>query len=256
MGSCVKNQNGFSSVFKAEARAAVHGLSFASELGFHCVILESDSKTLINKLKSIGDDSSEIRPFISDIKDLTHLFNECKFSFAGRDSNKAAHAIAAMGKFSSFDKCWIEEAPAEALSFIGSRGAAPLNDVFDYLDLIQIDEALCPLSAAPTTAHHPQADAPTNHHPSHSPAAPAAAHHPRAPLVLELAQAPQWVHSTPDDDPADQAQAQAQAPPQRAQAPPQWIHSTPADDPTAAHTKLLHHHTPYLSTNTPYLEDL
>ncbi|KAK9010112.1 hypothetical protein V6N11_036627 [Hibiscus sabdariffa] len=108
----------------AEARAAVHGLPFSSELDFHCVILESDSKTLINKLKSPGDDSLEIRHFISDIKDLAHLFNECKFSFVGKEMNKAAHAIAAMGKFSSSDKCWIEEAPTEAMSFIESdRGS-------------------------------------------------------------------------------------------------------------------------------------
>ncbi|KAK8506808.1 hypothetical protein V6N13_052168 [Hibiscus sabdariffa] len=44
----------------AEVKAAVHGLHFAVELGFHHVILESDSKTVVHKLKSSGEDSSEI----------------------------------------------------------------------------------------------------------------------------------------------------------------------------------------------------
>ncbi|KAL4302604.1 hypothetical protein GQ457_10G004920 [Hibiscus cannabinus] len=118
LGSCIKFQHGFSSVFMAEAKAAVHGLSFAAELGFHHVILESDSRSLIQKLNSTADDSSAIRPVFSDIKNLARRFVECIFHFTTRDNNQAAHAVAAMGKNLISDTSWIEDVPPEVLSLV------------------------------------------------------------------------------------------------------------------------------------------
>ncbi|KAL4354438.1 hypothetical protein GQ457_06G008040 [Hibiscus cannabinus] len=118
LGSCIKFQHGFSSVFMAEAKAAVHGLSFAAELGFHHVILESDSRSLIQKLNSSADDSSAIRPVVSDIKNLARRFVECIFHFTTRDNNQAAHAVAAMGKNLISDTSWIKDVPPEVLSLV------------------------------------------------------------------------------------------------------------------------------------------
>ncbi|KAL4279285.1 hypothetical protein GQ457_03G012310 [Hibiscus cannabinus] len=118
LGSCIKFQHDFSSVFMAEAKAVVHGLSFAAELGFHHVILESDSRSLIQKLNSSADDSSAIRPVVSDIKNLARRFVECIFHFTTRDNNQAAHAVAAMGKNLISDTSWIEDVPPEVLSLV------------------------------------------------------------------------------------------------------------------------------------------
>ncbi|KAK8564985.1 hypothetical protein V6N13_020114 [Hibiscus sabdariffa] len=77
LGSCVKVQHG-SLVFMAEARASVHGLSFAVDLGFHHVLLERDL----------------------------------------RDNNQVAHAIAALGKHLTSDTYWFEDVPLEVLSLV------------------------------------------------------------------------------------------------------------------------------------------
>ncbi|KAL4386635.1 hypothetical protein GQ457_09G023250 [Hibiscus cannabinus] len=92
MGSCVKIQNGFFSVCMAEARAAAHGLSFAEELEFHHIILKSDSRTLVQKLKTSGDDYPKIRP--------------------------AAHAVTAVGKHCLTDTAWYGDAPLEVVSIV------------------------------------------------------------------------------------------------------------------------------------------
>ncbi|KAL4291617.1 hypothetical protein GQ457_14G019080 [Hibiscus cannabinus] len=102
MGASVKTQSGSSSVFMAEAKAAIHGLTFAADLGFHHVILESDLKTLVRKVVNKEDDFSEIRVFC----------------FTPRQGNRVAHAIAAIGRKLGFDQDWIEEVPPEALSMV------------------------------------------------------------------------------------------------------------------------------------------
>ncbi|KAK8657801.1 hypothetical protein V6N13_036022 [Hibiscus sabdariffa] len=85
----------FFSIFTTEAKATTHGLSFATDLGFHHVILENNSRSLVQKLNSSADDSSEIRPLVSNIKNLARQFVECHFHFTARDNNQVAHASAA-----------------------------------------------------------------------------------------------------------------------------------------------------------------
>ncbi|KAL4367715.1 hypothetical protein GQ457_05G018670 [Hibiscus cannabinus] len=99
MGASVKVQNGFTSVFMTEAKAARHGLKFATELGFHR-----------------EDDSSEIRSVVWDIKCLSKSFSDCRFCFTPRANNKVVHVVAANGKKFHSDVYWVEEAPLEAMS--------------------------------------------------------------------------------------------------------------------------------------------
>ncbi|KAL4308727.1 hypothetical protein GQ457_01G000030 [Hibiscus cannabinus] len=62
------------------------------KLEFHHVILESDSRTLVQKLKTSGDDYSKIRP--------------------------VAHAVTAVGKHRLTDTAWYGDAPLEVLSIV------------------------------------------------------------------------------------------------------------------------------------------
>ncbi|KAK9025857.1 hypothetical protein V6N11_038712 [Hibiscus sabdariffa] len=80
-----------------EAKAAIHDLTFAVDLGFHHVILESDSKTLVRKVVNKEDDFSEIRVVVADLKNIAKNFVGCQFSFTPRQGNRAAHAIAVTG---------------------------------------------------------------------------------------------------------------------------------------------------------------
>ncbi|GMJ04337.1 hypothetical protein HRI_004102900 [Hibiscus trionum] len=100
--------------FEAEAQALVHGLEFADDLGFHEIVVEGDSKSVINKMKSTELDRSKLRPYIIDAKNLSRRFRRCQFTFIGRKDNQATHAMADLGKRSSEDRFWVEDAPAEA----------------------------------------------------------------------------------------------------------------------------------------------
>ncbi|KAK8637491.1 hypothetical protein V6N13_064910 [Hibiscus sabdariffa] len=68
----------------------LQGLHFAFDLGLQSVIVESDSKSVVQKLKSLALD-------YSDIKIFSRHFASCDFSFKSRICNKAAHALAAEG---------------------------------------------------------------------------------------------------------------------------------------------------------------
>ncbi|KAE8705320.1 hypothetical protein F3Y22_tig00110429pilonHSYRG00660 [Hibiscus syriacus] len=128
MGFGVKSQPDFVLVFLAEARVVRHGLLFAAKLGFQLVTLESDSRTVIHKIKELGDDYSELQPVIWDIKAIALRFVCCRFSFSPRSSSQAAHAMASYGKKVVVDSFWIEEAPQEVSTFIDAdRRNKPLT---------------------------------------------------------------------------------------------------------------------------------
>ncbi|KAL4308304.1 hypothetical protein GQ457_01G000050 [Hibiscus cannabinus] len=81
-------------IFSPHCQPAMHvvDLSFAEELEYHHVILESDSRTLVQKLKISGDDYLKIRP--------------------------AAHAVTVVGKHRLTDTAWYGDAPLEVLSIV------------------------------------------------------------------------------------------------------------------------------------------
>lgn len=51
-------------VVMAEAVAVLHGLQFAQDMGFHRIILESDSWTVILKLQETANDCFAIRSLL------------------------------------------------------------------------------------------------------------------------------------------------------------------------------------------------
>ncbi|MBA0877753.1 hypothetical protein Goshw_026330 [Gossypium schwendimanii] len=81
----------------AEAIAALHGLQFASDMGFSHVILESDSKLTIKNLTFPGGDYSETRSVTFDVKVWARSFSGCRFEFTARQGNSVTHALAEEG---------------------------------------------------------------------------------------------------------------------------------------------------------------
>lgn len=66
---------------------------WARELGFTFVILEGDSKIVIERLLQGGDDSTELGAILVDVRDL--LFNvEVSFYRTNRQFNQPAHVLA------------------------------------------------------------------------------------------------------------------------------------------------------------------
>ncbi|KAK8634097.1 hypothetical protein V6N13_014926 [Hibiscus sabdariffa] len=93
----------------------LQAIHFAFDLGLQSVIVESDSKSVVQKLKSLALDYSDIGLITRDIKIFSRHFASCEFSFKSRICNKAAHALAAEGLTKSHDQFWVEDAPAMVL---------------------------------------------------------------------------------------------------------------------------------------------
>ncbi|KAK8502949.1 hypothetical protein V6N12_054174 [Hibiscus sabdariffa] len=127
LGSCFILSVNISSSFAAEALAVIHGLRFALDLGCMHVVLESDSLTVISKLKSGVDDCSLLRPYIADAQSVAQTFFSCHFSFTPRSGNKVAHCLVRLGQESTVDSYWVEEVPPQASTLVqaGRRCSEP-----------------------------------------------------------------------------------------------------------------------------------
>ncbi|MBA0852831.1 hypothetical protein Goshw_010229, partial [Gossypium schwendimanii] len=88
MGSGFKGYNLVRSVVIAEASAVLHGLQFALDLGFTKVILESDSKLVIQNIQ--------------------------------QKRNVAAHAMVVEGLQKHDDSFWVEYVPMKVLEMADS----------------------------------------------------------------------------------------------------------------------------------------
>ncbi|GMJ05563.1 hypothetical protein HRI_004225500 [Hibiscus trionum] len=118
LGSCIRLRDGLTTAFAAEAQAVIDGLKFVSDLGCMQVLLESDSRSVIGRINSSGEDLFVLRPFIEDAKRLSEVFDSCRFVFSGRESNSAAHSLARLGRQYAGDTYWIEEVPSPISNII------------------------------------------------------------------------------------------------------------------------------------------
>ncbi|KAL4303150.1 hypothetical protein GQ457_10G017370 [Hibiscus cannabinus] len=123
LGVVVRDNNGFilgaqcvvsyhvASSFATEAQPAIHGLNFASDLGFQWVEVEGDSRAVVTKLLSASSDTSEISALIGEAKGLARNFRDCKFVFRNCGGNVVAHSLAHLRGELATDTIWVEEAP-------------------------------------------------------------------------------------------------------------------------------------------------
>ncbi|KAK8656677.1 hypothetical protein V6N13_098619 [Hibiscus sabdariffa] len=99
------------------------------------VIVEYDSKYVINKISSNSFYHSEIGFITHDIKMVAKLFACCKFNPIGRNNNKAAQAMMTERSCYLFDRLWIEDAPSRVL-FVRTR-------IRDFIPLYEDVLTLC-----------------------------------------------------------------------------------------------------------------
>ena len=100
MGAKLANRICSSYVFLAEAQAAIMALEFTANMGFHSIILEGDSLTIIKQmqLKENENDLSIIWNIMEKARCKADMFNSCKFSHIRREANGAAHYLAKHGR--------------------------------------------------------------------------------------------------------------------------------------------------------------
>ncbi|GMJ04392.1 hypothetical protein HRI_004108400 [Hibiscus trionum] len=101
-----------SSSFAAEAQATIKGLLLASDLGFSRIEVEGDSRSVITKLQSKSQDTSDIGALISEAKGLSRNFRVCNFLFRHRAGNSVAHALADYRLSLDLDRIWVEDVPS------------------------------------------------------------------------------------------------------------------------------------------------
>ena len=96
---------------EAEAMAAATTLSFATQLGFHRGILESDSLVLVSAMIKNSTYLSTDGLLLDDIRFYTSFFNQLLYSHVKREGNKIAHKLAKHALCISNFLVWMEDVP-------------------------------------------------------------------------------------------------------------------------------------------------
>ncbi|KAK5846323.1 hypothetical protein PVK06_002606 [Gossypium arboreum] len=80
--------------FEAEAIACYEAVLMGKDMGFSDILVEGDSKTIINKCMTKSRDKSHVSTYISNIHSEKSSFQNISFLFIPRSANQLAHAIA------------------------------------------------------------------------------------------------------------------------------------------------------------------
>ncbi|XP_038997354.1 leucine-rich repeat protein 2-like [Hibiscus syriacus] len=94
-----------------EALAVKHAVEFTANMGFHRIILEGDSRTVMNKLQSGQPDYSETNTWIGDTNMKATSFHTSMYQFTPRSGNLVAHLLAADKTLGEEDRYWVEDGP-------------------------------------------------------------------------------------------------------------------------------------------------
>ena len=98
--------------------AASTALSFASQLGFHRAILESDSLTLATTLRNSSTFLSLDGLLMEDIKFHATSFIQLCYSHVRREGNKVVHKLARHALYISDFSVWMENVPPLLLPIV------------------------------------------------------------------------------------------------------------------------------------------
>ncbi|KAF7807224.1 ribonuclease H [Senna tora] len=117
------------SVLKAEAWGALEGLRLASDLGVPKVILECDSKCLVDGIKSTSDHGADVQPLFLEIRSLLAGFTEVLVQHRWRQANVCADWLANLGASKSQGRLVLSAPPVELKQLmladvVGSLGPA------------------------------------------------------------------------------------------------------------------------------------
>ncbi|KAL4317824.1 hypothetical protein GQ457_18G004580 [Hibiscus cannabinus] len=104
-----------SDAFMVEALSCYKAVQFAQEIGFSKVLVEGDSRTVVQKCQADSSDLSLISPVVADIKALVGSFIDVSFGFVPKMANMAAHTLAQEGKVFACPMFWMEEAPPRTM---------------------------------------------------------------------------------------------------------------------------------------------
>ena len=94
-----------------EARAICEGARLALERGFSRVIIDSDSKVVVDLCNDESNNTSEIMSICNEIREIKRALSSCSIRFVGRDANSAAHLCAKQASSDRRRCLWINYNP-------------------------------------------------------------------------------------------------------------------------------------------------
>ncbi|XP_050278447.1 uncharacterized protein LOC126720005 [Quercus robur] len=130
IGVVIRNPNGHvigalsdriflpATVDEVEALACRKAISFALDLGVENVVLEGDSKTIIQALNSDSSCASSYGHIIDDIRVCALGFTSISFSHVKRQGNTIADSLAKLAKLSLCPSFWTDGLPRDIHSLV------------------------------------------------------------------------------------------------------------------------------------------
>ncbi|KAM5547638.1 hypothetical protein ABKV19_001892 [Rosa sericea] len=107
---------GSTTVLVAECSALKDGLLHALHLNCSKILVDGDSKLVIDCVNKISDPPWKICSLVRDIQGISSMFEEISFSHIPREANFVADAIASLGHQSSDAIIWRDKLPLSACS--------------------------------------------------------------------------------------------------------------------------------------------
>ncbi|KAJ4723487.1 PHD finger-like domain-containing protein 5B [Melia azedarach] len=101
----------------SEALTIFEGLKMARVVGLHSLVIESDSKNVVDLILGKIKSYREVGWLVYEIQDMAVAGN-CLFKSVPRVYNAATHMLAKMALLSSDNNVWLEEAPPELIPFL------------------------------------------------------------------------------------------------------------------------------------------
>ena len=77
-----------------EALAIRRAIRFAIQTSFNCVIIESDSLSVVKAIHDTAESSCHFGNIIENVKILSKTMRSCDFLHTKRESNQVAHTLA------------------------------------------------------------------------------------------------------------------------------------------------------------------
>ena len=86
--------DGVQDVEDIEALAIRRAIRFAIQTSFNCVIIESDSLSVVKAIQDTAESSCHFGNIIEDVKSLSKTMRSCDFLHTKREANQVAHTLA------------------------------------------------------------------------------------------------------------------------------------------------------------------
>ena len=111
LAALTKKVDGVQDAEVIEALAIQRAIRFAIETSFNCVIIESDSLSVVKAIQDTAESSCHIGNIIKDVKILSKTMKSCDFHHTKREANQVTHSLARNAIKVVSELVWIEEIP-------------------------------------------------------------------------------------------------------------------------------------------------